>query len=101
MKSLNIINKQPQKNKFSQQSKDDDIIQYPHLIQLHLDEAHDDYVEQFLLDTKTCLLTTLDLEVNYEALDTVTHHFTREATRINCTKLLNLLYLRKFQFQCI
>jgi hypothetical protein len=31
------------------------IIEYSHLSHLNLDEAHDDYVEQFLVDMKTCL----------------------------------------------
>ncbi|CAF1377351.1 unnamed protein product [Rotaria sp. Silwood1] len=94
IEALFINNKQPQKNKFSQQSNDDDqhlsIIEYSHLRKLDLEEAHDDYVEQFLLDTKTCLPMKLDVEVDYEVLDTVTHNFTREATRINCSKLLYL-----------
>jgi hypothetical protein len=72
------------KKKFSQQSNDDDqylsIIECPHLTLLELDEAHDDYVEQFLLDTKTCLPMKVDIEVHYEALDTVTHNFTRGNT---------------------
>jgi hypothetical protein len=94
IKILSVNNKQPQKNKFSQQSNDDDqhlsIIEYLHLTLLVLYDAHDDYVEQFLLDTKTCLTMKFCIDVHYEVLDRVTHNFTREATRINCSKLFCL-----------
>ncbi|CAF4584950.1 unnamed protein product, partial [Rotaria sp. Silwood2] len=94
MRKLTVNNDKPQKNKFDEQSKDDNrhlsIIEYPHLTYLDLNYAHEDYVEQFLLDTKTCLPTTFKLEVDYESIDQVTHNFTRDATRINCAKLLFL-----------
>jgi hypothetical protein len=52
-----------------------------------LNEAHDDYVEQFLLDTKTCLPYGVDLHVDCKPLKRVTHNFKRGATRINCSKV--------------
>ncbi|CAF1230165.1 unnamed protein product, partial [Rotaria sordida] len=57
MKNLSVINDKPQKNKLYRKSKKVDnqdlsIIEYPHLIRLHLYQAHDDYVEQFLVDTE-------------------------------------------------
>ncbi|CAF1393716.1 unnamed protein product [Rotaria sordida] len=94
MRKLTVNNDKPQKNKFDEQSKDDNrhlsIIQYPYLTHLDLDFAHEDYVEQFLLDTKTCLPTRFKLEVDYQSIDKVTHNFTRDATQINCVKLIFL-----------
>jgi len=89
LEKLTIYNKKAEKNKLHEQSKDDNrplsIIQYPYLTKLDL---NDDYVEQFLLDTKTCLSRKLELDVDYEPVEKVTHNFTRDATRINCAKLL-------------
>ncbi|CAF4770683.1 unnamed protein product [Rotaria sp. Silwood2] len=55
--------------------------------------AHDDYVEQFLLNTRTSLPNNVSLYINYKSLERVTHNFTRDATRINSTKI-NYLNLR-------
>jgi hypothetical protein len=94
MKQLTIYNKKPQKNKSYEQSKYDNqhllLIQYPYPSVLDLLSAHDDYVEQFLLDTKTSIIRTVDLQVVFSTLDRITHKFTRDATRINCSKLLSI-----------
>jgi hypothetical protein len=95
MKNLTVINDKPQKNKLYKKSKnahtqDLSIIEYPHLMHLRLYQAHDDYVEQFLIDTEICLSNNIQLIVNYEALERVTENFTRHATRINCAKLSHL-----------
>ncbi|CAF0834079.1 unnamed protein product [Rotaria sordida] len=99
MEQLTVNNEKPQKNKFDEQSKDDNrhlsVIQYPYLSVVDLFHAHDDYVEQFLLDIKTCLTTKLDLQVYFSTLDRVTNNFTRDATRINCGKLLDIHVPRK------
>lgn len=92
MKDLSVINAKPQRNKLSRKSKkinnqDLLIIVYPSLIDLNLMEAHDDYIEQFLLDTDICLSNNTELSVYYEALKRVTENFTRHATRSNCMKL--------------
>ncbi|CAF5133013.1 unnamed protein product, partial [Rotaria sp. Silwood1] len=97
MKNLTVINDKPQKNKLYRKSKnvhtqDLSIIEYPHLIDLRFYQAHDDYVEQFLIDTEICLSSNIHLHVNYEALERITENFTRHATRINCAKL-RYLYL--------
>ncbi|CAF2146388.1 unnamed protein product [Rotaria magnacalcarata] len=63
------------------------IIKYPRLIELVLYDAHEDYVEQFLLDTKSSLPFDIDLYVYFRPLKKVTHNFTRDATRINCSKV--------------
>ncbi|CAF1372803.1 unnamed protein product [Rotaria magnacalcarata] len=94
MKELTVINAKPQKNKLYRKSKNDNqdlsIIKYPHLIRLNLFQAHDDYVEQFLVDTDMCLPNHVHLSVNYEVMKMVTENFTRNATRINCEKLRSL-----------
>ncbi|CAF3266838.1 unnamed protein product [Rotaria socialis] len=58
LKYLTVRNWQSQNGKQHQESNDDNqdfpIIEYPHLIRLHLLRIHDDYAEQVLLDTKTC-----------------------------------------------
>ena len=95
MKNLTVMNEKPQKNKFYRKSKKVDnqdlsIIKFPHLIDLHLCQAHDDYVEQFLVDTEICLSNNVYLSVCYEAMKRVTENFTRHATRINCAKLYRL-----------
>ncbi|CAF0900410.1 unnamed protein product [Rotaria sp. Silwood1] len=94
MEQLTVYNDKPQKNKFDEQSKDDNrhlsVIQYPYLSVVDLFHAHDDYAEQFLLDIKTCLTTKLNLQVYFSTLDRVTNNFTRDTTRINCAKLLDV-----------
>ncbi|CAF4354321.1 unnamed protein product, partial [Rotaria magnacalcarata] len=64
MEQLTIYNRKPQKNKFYEQSNYDNQhlspIQYSYLSVLELFSAHDDYVEQFLLDIKTSLIRTVN-----------------------------------------
>ncbi|CAF4621798.1 unnamed protein product [Rotaria sp. Silwood2] len=62
------------------------IIDYPHLKYIDFKDTHDDYVEQFLLDTKTILPYDVDIYVDYKTLKRVTHNFRRNATQINCSK---------------
>ena len=59
------------------------VIEYPHFIYLYLSLSHDDYIQQFLTDTKTCF----HLNVPYPGLRRVTRNFTSDTTRINCAKL--------------
>lgn len=66
------------------------IIKYPHLTLLNLLCAHNDYIEQFLDNTKTCLSNNIHLVVDYDSLQTVTYNFTRNTTRINCSKVNKL-----------
>ncbi|CAF1311884.1 unnamed protein product [Rotaria sp. Silwood1] len=54
MKKLTLINEKPSR-KLHDNNEHLSIIEYPHLSQLDLSEAQDDYIEQFLVDTKTCL----------------------------------------------
>ncbi|CAF1560509.1 unnamed protein product [Rotaria sp. Silwood1] len=84
MKKLSLINEKPQMNKNQNLS----IIEYPHLIKLVLIEAHEDYIEQFLLDTKSSLSHNVQLFAEYWSLLKVTHNFRRDTTRINCSKVV-------------
>lgn len=91
LKYLTVSNWQPQNDKQHQKANDDhrkfSIIEYPHLITLHLLNIHDDYAEQFLLDEKTCLPNDIQVIVDYDLLQRVTYNFTRNATRINYSKV--------------
>ncbi|CAF1534040.1 unnamed protein product [Rotaria sordida] len=60
------------------------IAQFIHIIALNFDDAHDDYIEQFLFDTKTCLSNNVSIMVEYYQLVRVTHNFKRPATKNNC-----------------
>ncbi|CAF3909554.1 unnamed protein product [Adineta steineri] len=95
LKKLRVSNEEPQNYKNCQNSNNDNryssIIEYPHLTDLSLTFVHEDYVEQFLLDTKACLLNNITLQIGYECLQRVTHNFTNNATRVNCAKLTCLL----------
>jgi hypothetical protein len=83
LEELTVVNRKPQIDERYIET----IIEYPHLKRLVLSEVHDDYVEQFLVDTKMCLSNAVSLSVLYGSLERVTHSFQREATRINCAKL--------------
>jgi hypothetical protein len=86
VKILRLENEEPQKKNHH----DSSISKYLHLTELHLLEAHDDYIEEFLIDSVTSLPNTVDLIVEYEAIKRVTENFTRTATKINCSRLISL-----------
>jgi hypothetical protein len=94
MEKLTLKNRTPQRNDNRQWS----IIEYPNLIDIDIVQVHEDYVEQFLLNTKTCLLNYVKLFIAYGSLQRVTHNFTRDATRINCFKVDYLLLCNKPEF---
>jgi hypothetical protein len=100
MGKLSVINNKPQNDK-SCRKKDAQnlgVIKYLHLTQLDIHDVHDDYIEQFLVDTKTYLGNNICLGINYKALQRVTHNFTRNTTRINCAKISNIFFYRKPEF---
>ncbi|CAF3201428.1 unnamed protein product [Rotaria sp. Silwood2] len=101
VRDLTLINRKPQLDKQYIKSKNNNqnlsIIEWSHLTRLTLCEAHDDYVEQFLVDTKTCLPNIFYLSVDYQSLERVTHNFRRNATRVNCAKLRFLSVYRTFE----
>lgn len=91
LKTLVLENESPQNNK-QFKTVNLPIIRYPHLILLNLWQADNDYLEQFLDSTKTCLSDNIHLATSYHCLQTVTYNFTRNTTRINCSKV-NKLYV--------
>ncbi|CAF4749722.1 unnamed protein product [Rotaria sp. Silwood2] len=66
------------------------VIEYSFLSELYIIDVHDDYIEQFLFDSKTYLQNNVLLYIRYESLQRVTHNFTRDVTRINCAKISKL-----------
>ncbi|CAF4808064.1 unnamed protein product, partial [Rotaria sp. Silwood2] len=98
MKKLTVANRKPQNNKQCGRSNNNNqdllIIQYSHLKYLRFKGTHDDYVEQFLLDTKACLPYDVILFTNYKSLKRGTHKFTRKATRINYGKATYICFDR-------
>ena len=89
--NLKIFGWKAQKNKQPQQSNETNqlssIIHFPHLFHLSICWKLIDYSEQFLLDTKAYLPRLTLLTIDYEHLETVTHNFTRQATRRNCANI--------------
>ncbi|CAF3209201.1 unnamed protein product [Rotaria sp. Silwood2] len=74
----------------SDNNRSNPIAEYPHLTVLDLRNAHFDYVEQFLNETKTYLPCLTELTVFYTNLRIATENFTREETRRNCAKVKQL-----------
>jgi hypothetical protein len=93
MERLSLTNHKSQSRKQSYESNNNGnlpVIEYSFLSELVIVDVHDDYIEQFLLDTKTYLHDNVLLYINYESLERVTHNFTRDITRINCAKINKL-----------
>jgi len=74
------------------------MINYPHLIELDLSQAHKDYYQQFLSDRKTSLPSNICLCMDYTVLRKVTRNFRRNSTRNNCAKMVFIHFLRKSTF---
>ncbi|CAF5036677.1 unnamed protein product [Rotaria sp. Silwood1] len=91
METLSLNNYKSQNDKQSYQSNNDNrnlsLIKYSFLNELYIINVHDDYIKEFLFDTKTCFQNNVDLHIKYESLERVTQNFTRDATRINCAKI--------------
>jgi len=71
------------------------IIKYPHLIELHLLQAHQDYYEQFFFDTKTCLPNDVHIRVDYRIMRKITRNFRRNSTRSNCVNISSVFFANK------
>ena len=91
MENLTVVNWQAQNEKSQNVIENLPLIHHHHLTSLDLLEVHDDYIEEFLLATKTSLPFNVDVYVDYEAIRRITHHFRRVETRINCSKI-NCVY---------
>ncbi|CAF2802925.1 unnamed protein product [Rotaria sp. Silwood2] len=83
---LSLTNPTSQKKKQSQPTNLP-IVKFNHLNKLSFDDVHDDYIEQFLFDTKTYLPNKVLLGIELVQLQIVTNNFTRLETRNNCAKL--------------
>ena len=94
LEELTLMNWKGQRNercqKLNENNQDLSVIEYPHLNNLILYEVHDDYVEQFLVDTNMCLPNGIYLHLHYQSLKNVTHDFKKDSTRINCCKVEQL-----------
>jgi len=94
LQELTINNCRPQSSLSDRLNSNDNqlysIVNYPYLISLCFENVHNDYVEQFLNDTKTHLPRLKILTINYGQLQLVTENFTRERTRLNCINVNKL-----------
>ncbi|CAF3943059.1 unnamed protein product [Rotaria sordida] len=93
LKMLIIENRSPQI--LNEDNHNLPIVEYPHLIHLDLSSAHDDYIEQLLVNTKTCLSNYIHLVISYRSLQRVTHNFTKDTMRGNCAKVKYLYVCNK------
>jgi hypothetical protein len=75
------------------------LIEYRYLTTLDLISTHQNYVEQFLNNTKTYLVKNFYLRACYKSLQKATHDFTRDETRVNCAKIIGLLLYKKGKLQ--
>ena len=90
MKELHLTNHQPQKSINDNQQIS--IVKYNSLVRLDITRVHDDYLEEFLSDTRTSFQEKICLSINYKSLERVTNNFTRDSTRINCRQM-STIYL--------
>ncbi|CAF4647693.1 unnamed protein product, partial [Rotaria sp. Silwood2] len=90
MEKLTVVNRKSQIDKRCIKSINDNqdlsIIKYPHLTKVFLEEAHDDCIEQSLVDTKMCLPNNVFLSAVDRSLERVARNFERGVTRNNCEK---------------
>ena len=66
------------------------VVEFPYLRTLHVSHAHIVYIEQLLHYSATHLSQLIEFKINYHHLKIVTNHFTRDATRMNCSKINKL-----------
>lgn len=85
LRSLQLHNSK--KQKFSSNNDQLAMSQYSHLTKLHFVTSNDDYLEEFLFDTKTSFSQKIRLICNYEQFKRVTRNFTSDRTRHNCSKI--------------
>ncbi|UJR29436.1 hypothetical protein I4U23_010648 [Adineta vaga] len=91
MEKLTLINGKAQNDK----NENLLLIEYPHLFCLDLVEVHEDYLEQFLIDTNTCLPNNVYLMIDYQVLKKATRNFIRQTMRTNCSKRHRLVLFRE------
>jgi hypothetical protein len=77
VKTLSITNTSPQQKNDQNHSK----IIYLNLVKLDFEDVHDDYIEQFLLDSKTEFCKTITIGMLYNQLIKVTQNFQTTDTK--------------------
>jgi len=82
VKTFSITNPSPQEKNDQNHSK----IIYLDLVKLDFEDVHDDYIEQFLLDSKTEFCKAIRIGMEYNQLIKVTQNFQRTDTKKNCLK---------------
>ncbi len=96
LKCFVLVNETPQTWNHNKRESDGNslysVIEYSHLISLNIIRVNEDYVHQFLLETRTYLPHLTELKVMYDRLKIVTMNFTSDATRRNCSKLKRLFF---------
>ncbi|CAM2727821.1 unnamed protein product [Rotaria socialis] len=99
LKYLRIFNIEPQvladMKLSSDHSQSYSMIEYPHLTSLDMSHGHQDYLEQFLNETKAYVPCLTELKALYPRLKIVTNNFTREETRRNCAKVKQLIFFEQ------
>jgi len=63
------------------------VIKYHHLVEIDFINIHEDYVDEFLNNTKASLADNVHLRVCYDSLEKQTNTFKRYAKRMNCSKI--------------
>jgi hypothetical protein len=96
LEKLTLTNEIPQKQKLINNDKHLPIIEYPRLIEFNFICVHDDYIEQFLLDTKTFLPNNIHFWGEYKDVKRVTQNFTLDTMRVNCAKIKYLYFYDRF-----
>jgi hypothetical protein len=86
IKKIIVHNYEPQQDEHLQW----EAIKYHHLTEIDLVATHEDYVDQFLNNTKMYLFNNVHLRICYDLLKKKTNNFTRDATRMNCSKITGL-----------
>ena len=90
LRKLKIKNLKAQ-NETSLVCQDLRIIEYSSMTELCLIEVHDDYIEQFLIESKAFFPNCLSVTVRLHSLERITNYFTRDQTRLNATKIEHLV----------
>ncbi|CAF1619076.1 unnamed protein product, partial [Rotaria magnacalcarata] len=92
VKKLIITTRKAQINERRRKSKndvDENLLIPIILLNSFFFQAHEDYLEESLLNTKTCFVNNAYLFADRELLEKVTDNFTRDASRLNCSKIIH------------
>ena len=74
------------------------IIEYLSMTELCLFNAHDDYIEQFLLNSKSFIPNYFSISIHYHSLERVTNYFIRDETRMNSAKIKHMFLSNRHHF---